>query len=453
MYTAIDRKDWAAGTVAMTNDSTTNAPGSPRCSPDSLPSKAGGNVSSDEPPKFQRVIPQSTVPTIAGYSSHFSFRQGPSDATLAYVVANNNPDEEVAKWVAKTGIPTPPPSDEDLKVPALQVRKKSSQPSALHVSSPAPSSKDPQSSRHMPTTKPSIPNWIDGTVPGPPEQEPISVPVWKGKQAVYQHALDLSPEEQQEELNSAFRLAMKQQFPSRELPTPKPVTVCSTTTTQDQLMKHPAQALSPDEQRDELHEALRLATGIWKKQLPEGDVPVLEPDIVCSSTELSHKQPQGPSDQRLRKAVRLAMQEQPFEAEAMCLCGTFEYMHSTSEHGHLPSSNSTLRTSPAPQQVDCTKPTFNEGSEGRQQYAYETLPYQRRGNPKLKIPNKRSPTTMQHPTNNIHPAHRVPSLATGLKPSLEMLDARRGRDANGPYVGAHYMNSARTGRRHFRRST
>lgn len=136
----------------------------------------------------------------------------------------------------------------------------------------------------------------------------------------------------------------------------------------------------------------------------------------------------------------------------MCLCGTSEYMHPRSEHAYFSSGSSTLQTSSA-LHADDAKSRLNEEPESRLQYAYETAPYQRRGNPKLKIQDKRSPTMMHVPTSNIHPAHRAPSMATGLASSLEMLDAERGRDANGVYVGAHYMNSARTGRRHFRRST
>jgi hypothetical protein len=305
----------------------------------------------------------------------------------------------------------------------------------------------------MPATKHSIPNWIDGTIPGPPEEEPVSVSTWKGKQAVYNHSLALSPEEQQEELNAAFRLAMKQQFPDREFPAPNTAMVRSATTSHDKLKKHPAQTLSPEEQRDELHEALRLATDIWKKQPPDSEFPALEPAIDRSSTESSHEQPQEPSNQGLRKAVQLAMQEQPSEEDGMCLCGTSEYIHSPSEHAYLPSGNGTLRISSALQADDYTTSRLNGEFETRLQYAYETAPYQRRGNPKLKIQNKRSPTIMHAPTTNIHPAYRVPSMATGLRSSLEMLDVERGRDANGLYVGAHYMNSARTGRKHFRRST
>ena len=233
----------------------------------------------------------------------------------------------------------------------------------------------------MPATKSSIPNWIDGTVPGPPEQEPIPVSTWKGKQAVYKHSLALSSEEQQEELNAAFRLAMKQQFPDREFPAPKPAMIYSTTTSHDQLKILLAQTLSPEEQRDELHEALRLATDIWKKQLPDSEFPALELAIIRSSTESSQKQPQEPSDQGLRKAVRLAMQEQPSEDDDMCLCGTSEYIHSPCEHAYLPSGSSPLRTSSALHADAYTKSTLNSELENRLQYAYETTPYQRRGNP------------------------------------------------------------------------
>jgi hypothetical protein len=148
------------------------------------------------------------------------------------------------------------------------------------------------------------------------------------------------------------------------------------------------------------------------------------------------------------------MQQQPPEDQANCHSDSSEDTHSLSVRSTT-TNQSALRTPSTPPNDDYTKSRLNEyfhRLSSRQPCAYEANPYGRRRNPKLRIQDKRAPPTMNNTLSNIHPAFRASYVETGSSSSLEAVETRRVQDSNEPLVGAHYMNSARSGLRHFRNS-